>query len=138
MQFVAPYTLTGSKDVALHLHIAHLADLRASGLTAETIRAAGVYSIAPRDIAHFFNSRRGVPHEIQTATCYPYQGGQFGRIKLFPALRNMKYAQPPGTGVRLYMPLPIRDGAIYVCEGREKNAQRIASRIKRRRQRRRR
>ena len=89
MQLVAPYSLTGSINIALHLHADHLADLRASGLVDTTIHAAGVYSIAPRDIAHFFNSRRGVPHEIQTATCYPYQGGQFARIKLFPALRNM-------------------------------------------------
>jgi len=120
MQFIAPYTLTRSQDVALHLHGAHLADLRASGLSDETIRTAGVYSLRPCDIAHFFTSRHGVPAEIQSALCFPYQGGDFARIKLFPSLGKMKYAQPPGTGARLYMPFPISDGAVYVCEGEKK------------------
>jgi hypothetical protein len=86
MKFIAPYNLTGSKNVALHLHAAHLADLRASGLGDETIRTAGVYSLRPRDIALFFKSRRGVPTEVQSALCFPYQGGEFARIKLFPSL----------------------------------------------------
>ena len=120
MQFIAPYNLTGSKNIAPHLHVAHLADLHASGLGDETIRAAGVYSLRPRDIALFFNSRRGVPQGIQTALCFPYQGGEFARIKLFPSLAKMKYAQPPDTGARLYMPFPIGDGAVYVCEGEKK------------------
>ena len=121
MQFVAPYTLIGeSTNLSLHFYPNHLADLRASGLSDETIRAAGVYSLRPRDIALFFNLRRGVPAEIETALCFPYQGGGFARIKLFPALGKMKYAQPPKTGARLYMPLPVRDGEIVVTEGEKK------------------
>jgi len=121
MQFSAPYILVGdSANLALHLHPDHLADLRMSGLSDETIRAAGVYSLRPRDIALFFNLRRGVPVEIETALCFPYQGGEFARIKLFPTLGKMKYAQPPKTGARLYLPLPIADGPIVVTEGEKK------------------
>jgi putative DNA primase/helicase len=120
MQFVAPYSLTGSKDVTLHFHPDHLADLRKSGLSDDTIRAAGIYSIRPCDLAHFFNLRRGVPLKIESALCFPYQRGDFARIKLFPPLGKMKYAQPPGTGARLYMPFPIKADEIVLCEGEKK------------------
>jgi putative DNA primase/helicase len=119
MQFVAPYRLIGpSMNLACYLHPDHLADLRASGLEDETIRAAGLYSLRPCDIEHFFNLRRGVPAETKTALCFPYQGGEFARIKLFPALDKMKYAQPPKTGARL--PFTVSDGPVYVCEGEKK------------------
>ena len=101
MQFSAPYKLTGSSNLAFHFHPDHLADLRLSGLNDETIRAAGVYSIAPSLISHFFSARKGIPSEIESAFCFPYQGYTFARIKLFPALGKMKYAQPPKTSVRL-------------------------------------
>jgi putative DNA primase/helicase len=121
MQFTAPYSLIGdSANLALHLHLDHLADLRASGLSDETIRQAGVYSIRPRDIALFFSARKGVPSSIKTALCFPYQGGEFARIKLFPAVGKMKYAQPPKTGARLYLPFQVCDGPLYICEGEKK------------------
>jgi len=75
MQFTAPYALVGDgANLALHLHPDHLADLRASGLGDETIRAAGVYSLRPCDFALFFSARKGVPSEVRTALCFPYQG----------------------------------------------------------------
>src|SRR5262245_17126479 len=121
MQFVAPYSLIGdSANLTLHLHPDHLADLRASGLNDETIMRAGVYSIRPCDIALFFSARKGVPPRIHTALCFPYQGGEFARIKLFPPLGRMKYSQPPKTEARLYMSLPVRDGEIVVTEGEKK------------------
>src|SRR5215472_4828717 len=120
MQFIAPYRLIAGTNLAVHFHLDHLADLRASGLNDETIQAAGVYSIRPSDIAHFFNLRKGVPPEIVSALCFPYQGGTFARIKLFPALGKMKYAQPPKSSGRLYIPFTINDGAVYVCEGEKK------------------
>ena len=46
--------------------------------------------------------------------------GHFARIKLFPSLGKWKYAQPPGTSARLYAPLPVKDGPVYVCEGEKK------------------
>jgi putative DNA primase/helicase len=121
MQFCAPYSLIGdSANLALHLHPDNLVDLRASGLSDETIKAAGVYSIRPRDIALFFSARKGVPPSIKTALCFPYQGGEFARIKLFPALGKMKYAQPPKTGARLYLPFTVSDGPVFICEGEKK------------------
>jgi hypothetical protein len=120
MQFHAPSSLVGdSANLELHFHPDHLADLRASGLSDEIIRAAGVYSLRPCDISLFF-SRGSVPTQISTALCFPYQGGEFARIKLFPALGKMKYAQPAKTAARLYMPLSVRDGEIVVTEGEKK------------------
>src|SRR5262245_2864167 len=105
MIFYAPYNLIGdSANLALHFHPDHLADLRASGLSDKTIAAAGVYSLAPAFIQEFFSTRKGVPSAIRSALCFPYQGNHFARIKLFPFLGRMKYAQPPKTRARLYMP----------------------------------
>lgn len=120
MIFTAPYSFIDSGNLALPFHPEHLADLRASGLTDDTIRSAGVYSIRPCDIAHFFNLRRGVPKEIRTALCFPYQGGEFARIKLFPAVGKMKYSQPPKTGARLYLPFAISAEPLFVVEGEKK------------------
>src|SRR5215471_5856324 len=120
MQFIAAYRLIGSSNLSLHFHPDHLADLRASGLSDETIRQAGVYSIRPRDIALFFSARKGVPPSIETALCFPYLGGEFARIKLFPTFGKMKYAQPPKTGAHIYLPLKVTDGPLYVCEGEKK------------------
>ena len=119
MIFTAPYSIVGTSDLALHLHAEHLADLRASGLNDETIRAAGVHSLSPNLMTHFFG-RAGAPQEISTALCFPYQGDEFARIKLFPALGKMKYAQPPKTSTRLYIPFRVTDGAVCVCEGEKK------------------
>ena len=120
MQYVAPYTLVSAGDIALHFHADHMADLRKSGVTDETIRAAGVYSLRPRDLMHFFSLRRGVPKEIESALCFPYQGGNFARIKLFPALGKMKYSQPPKTRARLYVPFPVGERPITITEGEKK------------------
>jgi hypothetical protein len=91
----------------------------------ETIRSAGIYSISPRDLAHFFKRPGGVPAEVESALCFPYQGSAFARIKLFPAIGKMKYTQPPKTGARLYMPFPIKTGDIVVCEGEKKHSRHI-------------
>ena len=56
--YVAPYSVIGPSDLALHLHADHLADLRASGLADDTIRAAGVYSLRPRDFDFSSTSQR--------------------------------------------------------------------------------
>ena len=120
MRFVAPYSIVETGNLALHFHPDHLADLRASGLTDGTIRGAGVYSLRPSDIALFFNARRGTPEEIRSALCFPYAGGTFARIKLFPALSKMKYAEPAQTSARLYVPFSINNGDIVVCEGEKK------------------
>jgi hypothetical protein len=115
--FTAPYRIVSTVDIRSHLHPDHLADLRASGLIDEVIRDAGAYTLRPCDLHQFF--KRGVPAELQSALCFPYQHG-FARIKLFPSLGKMKYSQPPGTSARLYMPFPIVGRSVYVCEGEKK------------------
>ena len=124
MQYVAPYSLIGDSNLALHFHADHLADLRASGLTDETIRAAGVYSMSPSDFLEFFSGHSKLGKElratVETALAFPYQEHAFARIKLFPALGKMKYAQPQGTTARLYIPFPFNDGPLYVVEGEKK------------------
>jgi putative DNA primase/helicase len=140
MQFAAPYSSVDTGNLALHLHPDHLADLRASGLNDETIRQAGVYSMkpggkkqnkkqnknqdeekAPHPISPgFINFFSRTPKELISALCFPYQGGKFARIKLFPSLGKMKYAQPPKTGARLYMPFPVDERPVVVAEGEKK------------------
>ena len=128
MQFIAPYRLADRSNLALHFHPDHLADLRASGLNDDTIAAGGVYSLRPRDIALFFSAHKGVPEELESALCFPYHGATFARVKLFPPgpyatrpdLRKIKYAQPPKSGTRLYIPFQVQNGAVYLCEGEKK------------------
>ncbi len=120
MQFIAPNSFVTAGNLAVHLHPAHIADLRKSGLKDETIRAAGLYSLPPCDISLFFNLRRGVPSEIESALCFPYQGATFARIKLFPSVAKMKYAQPPKTGARLYVPFSVKESSLVVIEGEKK------------------
>lgn len=120
MRFTAPYSIVPAGSLALRFHPDHLADLRASGLSDETIRSASVYSLCPCDIARFFNLRRGIPEGVESALCFPYQGGDFARIKLFAAPGKMKYSQPPATGARLYVPFTVSDGPLWVCEGEKK------------------
>ena len=119
MNFSPPYLMFPEDPLSLHFHPEHWQDLTVkSGLTEETIKMGRVYSLAPRFISHFF--KREVPVRITSALAFPYQGGDFARIKLFPPLGKWKYAQPPGTSARLYMPLPIKDGPLYVPEGEKK------------------
>jgi putative DNA primase/helicase len=133
MIFTAPYSFVTAGKLALHLHPEHLADLRASGLRDETIIAAGVYSMQPGSKQQgddsrsphpkppgFINFFSRTPKELTSALCFPYQSAEFARIKLFPALGKMKYTQPEKTGARLYMPFPIGDGRLYLCEGEKK------------------
>jgi Domain of unknown function (DUF3854) len=115
MQFKPPYEITALCRPLLHSD--HINDLRRSGLNDETIAQAGVYSLAPRFIDGFFQR---APATVETALCFPYQGGKFARIKLFPQLGKMKYAQPIGTSARLYVPFPVRDETLFIAEGEKK------------------
>ena len=122
MIFRAPYLIAGSISLALHFHPDHWADLKKSGLSDKTIQQASVFSLTPGFIRQFFSLKGQSRHlpKIETALCFPYQGGDSARIKLFPSIGKWKYAQPPGTSARLYVPFPVGDGPIYVCEGEKK------------------
>jgi hypothetical protein len=110
----------------MSLHPNHLADLQKSGLTDETIREAGIYSVPPRDINKKLGQGFPHPEKINSLLAFPYPGSDFGRYKLFPPLGDRKYHQREGTGNRLYIPQRVtgtlRDISIplYITEGEKK------------------
>ncbi|MHC9062221.1 AAA family ATPase [Nitrospira sp. CMX1] len=108
----------------------HLADLRASGLTDDTIKACGFTAIRPHDL-----KLQGVDSAYRI-TYFDLEGklNCVERLKLFPALAGsngtQKYHQTPGTPPSLYMP-PLfawkavaRDARlpIVITEGEKKAA----------------
>ena len=58
----------------------HLMDLKKSGLNEETIRASGVRSVPPRDIASIIKANGS----LRSLMAIPYPGTSFTRYKLFP------------------------------------------------------
>ncbi len=122
VNYSPPYRLAPMSRLELHFHPDHWADLKKSGLGDEIIKQAGVYSLSPNRIANFFSfsgKRRTLP-DIQSALCFPYQTGDFARIKIYPAQKKMRYVQPPGSSARLYVPVVPGRGKIVVCEGEKK------------------
>ena len=106
------------------LHPDHLEKLRASGLTDDTIAAAGLCSARPQDLNRL--AGRVVP-DGTTSLVIPYDEA-FARVRLFPPIptadgRTQKYGQPAGTPPRLYVPprvaavLADPDRELYVTEG---------------------
>ncbi|MFI5338916.1 MAG: DUF3854 domain-containing protein [Candidatus Methylomirabilales bacterium] len=101
-----------SKDLQENFHHDHLHDLASSGLTEDTIRALGIYTVRPHDIPKLVGW--DPPPEVTSALCFPYPGeGGFCRIKLFPGFldrhgHRVKYLQRPRSGTRLYLPDPVR------------------------------
>lgn len=89
------------------LHPDHLADLTQSGLTDATIRALGLHSARPSDIAKLVGFD---PPGVTSALVFPYPGDNgFCRIKIFPPSRDraghtVKYLQRPKSGAHLYRP----------------------------------
>jgi hypothetical protein len=98
----------------------HLADLRKSGLTDETIRAQHIRSVPPAMISKLLGANW---ERVRSAMLVPYasvDGGfmDFTRVKIFPSLTDdwgtIKYLQPPRTGPRLYF---VRSCLRDVLEG---------------------
>ena len=122
MNFLPPYHIAPMPRLELHFHPDHWVDLKRSGLGDEIIKQAGVYSLSPNRIAKFFRfsgKTRTLP-DIQSALCFPYQGGDFARIKIFPAQGKMRYVQSPRTSARLYAPVVPGGRKIVICEGEKK------------------
>lgn len=96
--------------MSLALHPEALHDLRASGLTDESIMAAHIHSVAPRDLDKQLGPK--LAPCVAHAYVLPYHtvGGAvngFARLKLFPAPDHdleVRYWQAPKSGVHLYMP----------------------------------
>ncbi len=93
--------------VALSLHPEHLADLRHSGLSDETIAQAGIRSLAPAEFPRFLGPSLAAKIESCYLIPYPEADG-FYRVKLFPPIpdkdgHTVRYYQPAGTAPRLYL-----------------------------------
>lgn len=109
---------------ALSLHPDHLADLKKSGLSNETLRGAGIYSVPPRDIAKKLGFNDSL---IESALAFPYPGCDgFERYKVFPPRGGKKYLQPIGSKNHLYIPERVRpillepSITLYITEGEKK------------------
>ena len=82
----------------------HLADLRKSGLSDETIEQSGLYSVRPSDV-----SKITAVSGVISLLAIPY-GPTFTRYKVFPTnlkaktkSGSLRYTQPGGSGVHLYI-----------------------------------
>lgn len=106
-------------------HPDHLADLRKSGLSDETIEAAGIRTTPPRDIPRLL---KFPPKYLISAYQIPYPGTDYLRFRCFyEAGRNgRKYLQPSNSQVRLYIPPGIEGalqdptGTLWITEGEKK------------------
>ena len=79
----------------------HLADLRKSGLTNETIAAAGFRTLDESERSKELGT---LASKVTSAYLIPYPGcNGFARAKLFPPFFGQKYSQPKGSTCRLYI-----------------------------------
>jgi Protein of unknown function (DUF3631)/Domain of unknown function (DUF3854) len=93
-------------------HPAHLADLRASGLTDATIARLGFRSLRPGEWGRYVHHPR-ILAEVRSVLLIPYPDTDFYRVKLFPPVPDdeghlIRYYQPGGTPPRLYVPPAAR------------------------------
>jgi Domain of unknown function (DUF3854) len=113
-------------------HPAHLADLRKSGLTDETLRRQKITDVPPSmiDVLLGFATPK-----VMTAYVIPFADPRGGwldhvRMKVFPSITTehgmIKYLQPRRSGVRIYFPLVTLDAVLrsaeplYIVEGEKK------------------
>jgi hypothetical protein len=111
----------------------HLADLRRSGLTDETIAVQRFRTVPPGIIAQLLGYDR--PRIVSAYLIpFPDPGGGFMhhfRLKIFPTLHEdsgtVKYQQPRGSGVRIFYPLAtlaaVLDSTepLWLVEGEKKS-----------------
>ena len=130
---VSEHLLFLMSDVyANRLAAAHLADLRASGLTQETIALHRIRTVPPAMIARLLGF--DVP-AVQSAMLIPFPDPAGGflnhiRMKVFPPVKargqHIKYLQPRGSGTRLFFTLMnLRDvidsaSPLWLVEGEKK------------------
>lgn len=121
-------------DLISRLHPDHLADLRKSGLSNETIFEANIKSVEPDDIDKVF----GYPTHAKSAYEIIYPGTDYARYKMFydeadkinpktgEVLERPKYLCKKGSGNHLYIPNKVqpilKDLSIplYLSEGEKK------------------
>src|SRR5262245_12961728 len=113
-------------------HPDHLADLRKSGLSDETIARQKFRTVPPHmiDLLLGFSAPK-----VQHAYLIPFPNPRGGwmdhvRMKVFPSITTekgtTKYLQPRRSGVRIYFPVATLDAVLhsteplYLCEGEKK------------------
>jgi hypothetical protein len=109
----------------LVLHPDHLADLRRSGLSDETIAQAGIHSLRPGDIPRLLGRN---PTGIESVFEIPYPGHGSSRFKLFYAAgqKGPKYVQKKEVPNHLYIPPLVDqttldgDTRLFITEGEKK------------------
>jgi len=109
----------------VNLHPDHLADLRRSGLTDETIQAAGIYTVPPDEIGRGKN-RKGLPEGVVSALAFPYPGFDgYERFKVWweKGRSGPKYLAKAETPNHFYFPPSVDLNAgfhILLVEGEKK------------------
>lgn len=117
-------TSSDTESQAPPLHHEHLADLRKSGLTDDTIRLAGIRTVTPRDIS------KKLGGNVTVTSCYelPY-GKDFSRFRCFyNGTKGPKYLQKKDAGNHLYIPFQLTaeiladtSKPILITEGEKKS-----------------
>jgi putative DNA primase/helicase len=117
-----------ARKPARRLDDAHLAELRASGLTPETIKAAGIYSAADGEITEIVGWKPGT-HHWGRGYVIPFSDG-YARVKLDSPRagrdgRVIKYEAPKGAPNRAYFPPGMLEriaaaNEIIITEGEKK------------------
>ena len=112
----------------------HLTDLRKSGLTDETIGAAGIYSESDHQKLAALLNRRSWPRDYGPGLVFPFHD-ETGAVVLtrikpdHPPIKReklAKYLQPSGVPVRVYVPVEINgalqdvERVLLVTEGEKK------------------
>jgi putative DNA primase/helicase len=119
----------------LRLFPFHLAELRASGLSDDTIAKAGIYSEHDRRRLAALLNRKRWPAKLGSAIVYPYRDEAgavvLHRVKperpLVVGSKSAKYLSPSGSAVRLYFPFGaherIQSGEteVIITEGEKKS-----------------
>ena len=113
-------------------HPLHLADLRRSSLSDETIRLQKITDVPPSIIAELLGF---APWKITSAYLLPFADPRGGwmdhvRMKVFPSIATeqgtIKYLQPRRSGVRIFFPLATLPAVLhsseplYLIEGEKK------------------
>lgn len=114
-------------------HPPHLADLRKSGLTDETIGMQKITDVPPDAYAGLLGFD---PPKVVSAYLIPFADPRGGwrdhvRMRIFPSLTTdkgtIKYLQPRRSGVRIFFPLATlgavlhSDDPLYFVEGEKKS-----------------
>jgi len=103
----------------------HFKHLRGSGLKNATLELMGCFSVPPAEIDRLSPALK----TCESLLAYPYPGvDSFCRYRLFPLQGSMKYWQPLGSGVHLYILPSVRsilsnpNIEIAITEGEKKAA----------------